>query len=173
MQTLGVRVQCAHSPQAKGRVERRHQVFQDRLVKELRLAGIQSIKAANRFLDATFLPELNARFTVPAVLSLVTVRCRRRITRGSVGGSRRVRPRAAPVRPRPPPTAFRSRKARLRTRWVKAGDWEIGSPSGRATKSWGETRSTCVAVAGADGGAAKDEGTFSSRFDTRLIPFHD
>lgn len=66
MQTLGVGLQCAHSPQAKGRVERRHQVFQDRLVKELRVAGIRSLAAANQYLDETFLPELNARFTVAA-----------------------------------------------------------------------------------------------------------
>jgi len=61
MQTLGVRVSCAHSPQAKGRVERRHQVFQDRLVKELRLAGIHTLAAANDYLEQHFLPDLNAR----------------------------------------------------------------------------------------------------------------
>jgi len=66
MQTLGVRVQCAHSPQAKGRVERRHQVFQDRLVKELRLAGIHTLAAANDYLEQHFLPEMNARFSVAA-----------------------------------------------------------------------------------------------------------
>jgi len=66
MQTLSVRVQCAHSPQAKGRVERRHQVFQDRLVKELRVAGIHTLAAANDYLEQTFLPDLNARFTVAA-----------------------------------------------------------------------------------------------------------
>jgi hypothetical protein len=66
MQTLGVRVQCAHSPQAKGRVERRHQVFQDRLVKELRLAGINTLAAANDYLEKHFLPDLNARVIVTA-----------------------------------------------------------------------------------------------------------
>ncbi|HLQ46175.1 MAG TPA: hypothetical protein VK137_15645, partial [Planctomycetaceae bacterium] len=63
MQELDVRLILAHSPQAKGRVERRHQVFQDRLVKALRLAEISDLDAANHFLEATFLPELNERFT--------------------------------------------------------------------------------------------------------------
>jgi len=66
MQALGVRIVPAYSPQAKGRVERRHGVFQDRLVKELRLAGLADCAAANRYLDETFLPDLNARFTVVA-----------------------------------------------------------------------------------------------------------
>jgi hypothetical protein len=64
MNQLAVRIVPAYSPQAKGRVERRHGVFQDRLVKELRLAKIQSLDAANRYLEETFLPDLNRRFTV-------------------------------------------------------------------------------------------------------------
>lgn len=67
MKQLGVGLRPAHSPQAKGRVERRHQLFQDRLVKELRLAKINDLARANRFLEETFLPELNARFTVAPV----------------------------------------------------------------------------------------------------------
>src|SRR5204863_162424 len=63
MQELDVTLILAHSPQAKGRVERRHQVFQDRLVKALRLAQISDLDAANHFLEETFLPELNERFT--------------------------------------------------------------------------------------------------------------
>lgn len=61
---LGVTLIHAHSPQAKGRVERLFKTLQDRLVKDLRLAGIATIDAANRFLD-TWLPEYNRRFTVP------------------------------------------------------------------------------------------------------------
>jgi transposase len=64
MQTLGVELILAHSPQAKGRVERRHGVFQDRLVKALRLKGISNLDAANKFLDQEFLSELNERFHV-------------------------------------------------------------------------------------------------------------
>jgi transposase len=66
MQELGVELICAHSPQAKGRVERRNGVLQDRLVKELRLQGISTLEAANAYLRQHFLSELNTRFTVPA-----------------------------------------------------------------------------------------------------------
>jgi hypothetical protein len=64
MQELEVTLILAHSPQAKGRVERRNAVFQDRLVKALRLAGISDLAAANEYLEATFLPELNRQFNV-------------------------------------------------------------------------------------------------------------
>jgi hypothetical protein len=63
---LGVTVIAAHSPQAKGRVERNHGVDQDRLVKELRLAGISTIAEANRFLEKTYLPKMNQKFSLPA-----------------------------------------------------------------------------------------------------------
>lgn len=62
MKELGVQLQLAYSPQAKGRVERRNGVLQDRLVKEMRLAGISDLEAANEFLEKTFLPQLNQRF---------------------------------------------------------------------------------------------------------------
>jgi transposase len=61
---LGVELSHAHSPQAKGRVERLFKTLQDRLVKDLRLAGIATIEAANRFLT-TWLPRYNRRFMVP------------------------------------------------------------------------------------------------------------
>ena len=61
MRELNVEVICADSPQAKGRVERAHKTLQDRLVKELRLAGISTIEAANAFLPA-FMADYNARF---------------------------------------------------------------------------------------------------------------
>ena len=60
---LGVELIAAHSPQAKGRVERLFKTVQDRLVKELRLAGIATIEAANRFVEA-WLPSYNRRFAV-------------------------------------------------------------------------------------------------------------
>jgi hypothetical protein len=56
----------AHSPQAKGRVERLFQTLQDRLVKEMRLLGISSIKAANKFLK-TYLLKFNKQFSVKPV----------------------------------------------------------------------------------------------------------
>jgi hypothetical protein len=64
MQELGVDVIWACSPQAKGRVERGFQTHQDRLVKELRLSGISTMDAANRFLRAHYLPTHNRRFSV-------------------------------------------------------------------------------------------------------------
>ena len=66
MQELDVELILAHSPQAKGRVERRNGVFQDRLVKALRLKGISDLEQANAFLEREFLLELNERFNVPA-----------------------------------------------------------------------------------------------------------
>ncbi len=62
---LGITSIVARSPQAKGRVERLWETFQDRLVVELRLAGITAIAAANDFL-AAYLERHNARFAVPA-----------------------------------------------------------------------------------------------------------
>lgn len=62
---LGIERISAHSPQAKGRIERFFQTAQDRLVKQLRLAGACTIEAANACLDAAFLPEWERQFTVP------------------------------------------------------------------------------------------------------------
>lgn len=64
MVELGITPISARSPQAKGRIERLWGTFQDRLVSELRLAGISSLEAANRFLEG-FLERYNARFAVP------------------------------------------------------------------------------------------------------------
>jgi hypothetical protein len=70
MGQLGVELILAHSPQAKGRVERMNGVLQDRLVKALRLAGINDLESANRFLEEIFLPEFNRRFQRVAASSL-------------------------------------------------------------------------------------------------------
>lgn len=59
---LDIRLICAHSPQAKGRVERSHGTDQDRLVKELRLAGISDLARANEFLERVYLPRINEKF---------------------------------------------------------------------------------------------------------------
>lgn len=64
--SLDVRLIIAHSPQAKGRVERSHGTDQDRLVKELRLEGISTAERANEFLEKVYLPRINAKFSVPA-----------------------------------------------------------------------------------------------------------
>ncbi len=61
---LGIQVIAASSPQAKGRVERNHGTGQDRLVKQLRLAGIATVEGANAFLTSHYLVAHNARFAV-------------------------------------------------------------------------------------------------------------
>src|SRR3984957_3442831 len=62
---LNIEILCANTSQAKGRVERAHHTLQDRLVKELRLAGISTIEAANAFLP-NFVSNYNDRFAKPA-----------------------------------------------------------------------------------------------------------
>jgi hypothetical protein len=63
---LNIEILCANSSQAKGRVERANRTLQDRLVKELRLAGVCDMEAGNDFLS-TFLERFNERFAVRAV----------------------------------------------------------------------------------------------------------
>jgi hypothetical protein len=64
MKELQVELICARSPQAKGRVERRHAVFQDRLVKEMRLRNISDMAQGNALLEKFFLGDLNRRYAV-------------------------------------------------------------------------------------------------------------
>lgn len=59
---LGIRIIKAHSPQAKGRVERNHAVYQDRFVKELRLKQVKTVDKANEVLDGGFIDKLNLKF---------------------------------------------------------------------------------------------------------------
>jgi transposase len=62
---LGVEHIPSYSPQARGRSERLNRTFQDRLVNELRVAGIATITAANRYLTETFVPQHNTTFARP------------------------------------------------------------------------------------------------------------
>ena len=62
---LGIEHIAAYSPEARGRLERMFGTLQDRLPKELKLAGIYEIEAANRFIREVFLPAHNARFARP------------------------------------------------------------------------------------------------------------
>ena len=64
-QKLGIRIIAASSPQAKGRVERRHGVHQDRLIKKMRRKGIASYETANEYLEQEYLPDHNRRFSRP------------------------------------------------------------------------------------------------------------
>ncbi len=61
---LNIEIICANSSQAKGRVERANKTLQDRLVKELRLAGVSTIEAGNSFVPG-FIADFNARFAKP------------------------------------------------------------------------------------------------------------
>ena len=60
---LGISWTAAHSPQAKGRVERFFGTAQDRLVKGLRKAGVRTLEEANRYLELECLPQWSSRFT--------------------------------------------------------------------------------------------------------------
>ena len=62
MRQSDVELISAHSPQAKGRIENLFPILQHRLVREMRLAGIKTIKEANRFVEEVFIPQFNQKF---------------------------------------------------------------------------------------------------------------
>ena len=62
---LGIEHILGYSPQARGRSERVNRTLQDRLVNELRVAGIRTVATANRYLRRRFLPAFNAEFARP------------------------------------------------------------------------------------------------------------
>jgi len=64
---LGIEIITANSPQAKGRIERAHGVYQDRFVKELRLRGIDTIEGATELLENGFVESLNKKFAVKPI----------------------------------------------------------------------------------------------------------
>lgn len=66
LRRLGIEHILAYSPQARGRSERVNRTLQGRLVNELRVAGIRSLGAANRYLDDRFVPAYNLEFGRPA-----------------------------------------------------------------------------------------------------------
>ena len=74
MEVLGIKLILAHSPQAKGRGARMNGTLQDRLVKELRLAGIHDLERANRFLDGKYLRAFNRKFARAAASPLAAHR---------------------------------------------------------------------------------------------------
>jgi hypothetical protein len=69
LQQLGITLIPAYSPEARGRSERVFRTLQDRLPKELALAGITEMVAANAFLRTRFVPAYNQRFAAPAAES--------------------------------------------------------------------------------------------------------
>lgn len=66
LEDLGIRHIAAYSPEARGRSERAFRTLQDRLPKELRLAGITTVEAANRWIAETYIAAYNSRFAVAA-----------------------------------------------------------------------------------------------------------
>lgn len=66
LEQLGVEMIPAYSPQARGRSERWNGTWQGRLVNELRTAGIKTIAEANKYINETFLPDMNKKFSVKA-----------------------------------------------------------------------------------------------------------
>ena len=66
MKELDIRVICANSPEAKGRVERLFNTLQDRMVKEMRLIDIKKRDDANQFICENYIPDHNQRFSVQA-----------------------------------------------------------------------------------------------------------
>ena len=66
LRELGIGWIAAYSPQAKGRIERSFETDQDRLIKELRLAHVTTMEAANEFLEKEYWPEWNEKFAKPA-----------------------------------------------------------------------------------------------------------
>jgi hypothetical protein len=73
LKELGIASIAAHSPQAKGRIERLFGTFQDRLVSELRLSDVTNLHDANAMLS-DFLPRYNRRFAVPPQQSGIVYR---------------------------------------------------------------------------------------------------
>jgi transposase len=79
LRELGIQMIPAYSPQARGRSERNFGTWQGRLPQELRLAGISSVEAANRFLREHYIAEFNRHFTVkPTQAGSAFLPCRRR-----------------------------------------------------------------------------------------------
>ena len=110
---LGIEHIAAYSPEARGRSERAFGTLQDRLVKELALAGIATVEAADRFIADTYLPDHNRRFATPPELDdsafvplehpgqIDDILCRRTDTHGRPRQHRALR-KARPPDPLPP-----------------------------------------------------------------------
>ncbi len=77
LKQLGIEHIVSYSPQARGRSERVNGTLQDRLVNELRVAGVRTVAAANRYLRERFVPDYNARFGRPPADPRVGLRARR------------------------------------------------------------------------------------------------
>ncbi|MBV8753535.1 MAG: hypothetical protein JO309_01500, partial [Pseudonocardiales bacterium] len=65
---LGIEHIPAYSPEARGRSERMFGTLQDRLIKELKHAGLRDLETANHWIPEVYLPQHNARFAKPAAV---------------------------------------------------------------------------------------------------------
>lgn len=131
---LGIAAIYALSPQAKGRIERLWGTLQDRLVAELRLAGISTVAAANAFLPQ-FTPVFNARFarppadTVPAwrpvPRGLDLARVCSLYTEATVLNDNTVRTQGTLIQIPPGPGGRGYAKARVEVRQLLDGTWRV------------------------------------------------
>ena len=90
LHALNIDIICANSSQAKGRVERAHKTLQDRLVKELRLAGVATLAAGNALLPA-FTADYNTRFARPPAN-------KKDLHQGAIADNKRLGPLLAMIR---------------------------------------------------------------------------
>lgn len=135
LEELGIELILAGSPQAKGRVERLFGTLQDRLVSELRLAGISSREDANAFLHTTFLPSHNRRFSVPASntqkayrllppeLKLDTILCLSYVSVVGNDNTVHIGRRIIDIPPGPGSRSYA--KARVTTKLLLDGSWHV------------------------------------------------
>jgi transposase len=131
---LGIEAIYALSPQAKGRIERLWGTLQDRLVAELRLAGIRTLEAATAFLR-TFTPAFNARFARPPAAALPAWRPLPRgldldricslYTEATVLNDNTVRTQGRILQVPPGPGGRGYAKARVEVRQLLDGTWRI------------------------------------------------
>jgi transposase len=137
---LGIEHIAAYSPEARGRSERLFRTLQDRLPKELRLAGIRTLEAANRWLAESWLAEHNARFAVaPEQLGSAFIPDRLGLSRDilaidgerQVGNDNTVKWRRLTLQLPPSPLRPHFVRARVRVREY---------PDGRLAVFWGPHR---------------------------------
>ncbi len=131
---LGIEAIYALSPQAKGRIERLWGTLQDRLVAELRLAGIRTVAAANAFLPP-FTPQFNARFAQPPAdlvpawrpvpPGLDLARLCSLYTEATVLNDNTVRTQGLTLQIPPGPGGRGYAKARVEVRQLLDGTWRI------------------------------------------------
>ena len=117
LKELGVQLIPAYSPQARGRSERSFGTWQGRLPQELRLAGVQTLEQANRFLRQHYIQEFNQKFCVKAAEKGTAFR---RCRRSDLDGSSPSRPNES---------------------WARTTRWPLTTVGGRLTSAAGGTRS--------------------------------